>query len=59
VRETVDPLVEYGWILAAYTHGALHGMGAEALMTVVGTEIAQKHIADVVHGDLTTLNMML
>ena len=26
---------------------------------MVGTEIAKMHIADIVHGDLTTSNMML
>ena len=26
---------------------------------VVGTEIAKMHLADIIHGDLTTSNMML
>ncbi|KAI9461508.1 kinase-like domain-containing protein [Russula earlei] len=31
----------------------------DALMVMVGTEIAKMHLADIVHGDLTTSNMML
>jgi TP53 regulating kinase-like protein len=29
------------------------------MMTLIGTEIAKMHLVDVVHGDLTTSNMML
>ena len=29
------------------------------LMTLIGTEIAKMHLADIIHGDLTTSNMML
>ena len=32
---------------------------AETLMTMIGTEIAKMHMADIIHGDLTTSNMML
>lgn len=28
-------------------------------MGFIGTEIAKMHIADIIHGDLTTSNMML
>lgn len=28
-------------------------------MSLIGTEIGKMHLADVVHGDLTTSNMML
>lgn len=28
-------------------------------MLMVGTEIAKMHLADIIHGDLTTSNMML
>jgi tRNA A-37 threonylcarbamoyl transferase component Bud32 len=28
-------------------------------MVMVGTEIAKMHLADIIHGDLTTSNMML
>ena len=31
----------------------------DALMVMVGTEIAKMHLADIIHGDLTTSNMML
>ncbi|KAH9052672.1 kinase-like domain-containing protein [Lactarius vividus] len=31
----------------------------DALMAMVGTEIAKMHLADIIHGDLTTSNMML
>ncbi|KAL1662179.1 kinase-like domain-containing protein [Schizophyllum commune] len=34
-------------------------MGADELMGYIGTEIAKMHLVDVVHGDLTTSNMML
>ncbi|KAF8465447.1 kinase-like domain-containing protein [Russula ochroleuca] len=38
---------------------AEYGVSKEALMKMVGTEIAKMHLADIVHGDLTTSNMML
>lgn len=28
-------------------------------MNLIGTEIAKMHLVDVIHGDLTTSNMML
>lgn len=31
----------------------------ECIMTTIGTEIAKMHAVDVIHGDLTTSNMML
>lgn len=34
-------------------------MFADAVMGMIGTEIAKMHLADIVHGDLTTSNMML
>lgn len=61
-----DPLVEYGVPKGMTSHilhfkdtNFSHGAGAEALMTMVGTEIAKMHLADIIHGDLTTSNMML
>jgi hypothetical protein len=33
--------------------------GPDALMEMVGTEIAKMHLGDIIHGDLTTSNMML
>jgi len=29
------------------------------MMTLISTEIAKMHLVDVIHGDLTTSNMML
>jgi hypothetical protein len=31
----------------------------ENMMSLIGTEIAKMHMADIIHGDLTTSNMML
>ena len=31
----------------------------DTLMRMIGGEIAKMHLADVIHGDLTTSNMML
>jgi TP53 regulating kinase-like protein len=45
-EEEDDPLLEYG-------------ISQETLMGLIGTEIAKMHIADIIHGDLTTSNMML
>ncbi|KAF9018553.1 kinase-like protein [Hymenopellis radicata] len=36
-----------------------YGLSLEALMGLVGTEIAKMHLTDIIHGDLTTSNMML
>ncbi|KAI0740144.1 hypothetical protein C8Q76DRAFT_608586 [Earliella scabrosa] len=41
-----DPLQEYG-------------ISQDSLMELIGTEIAKMHQADIIHGDLTTSNMML
>ncbi|KAK0462895.1 kinase-like domain-containing protein [Desarmillaria tabescens] len=41
-----DPLEEYG-------------VSADEIMELIGTEIAKMHLADIIHGDLTTSNMML
>lgn len=46
VDEEEDPLVEFGVTPAS-------------VMQMIGTEIAKMHLADVVHGDLTTSNMIL
>ena len=35
------------------------GTEIDQVMTMIGTEIAKMHLADVIHGDLTTSNMML
>jgi TP53 regulating kinase-like protein len=44
--EAEDPLLEYC-------------ISQDTLMGFIGTEIAKMHIADIIHGDLTTSNMML
>ncbi|KAK0213739.1 kinase-like domain-containing protein [Armillaria fumosa] len=36
-----------------------YGVSADEIMQLIGTEIAKMHIADIIHGDLTTSNMML
>ncbi|KZT11464.1 uncharacterized protein LAESUDRAFT_809389 [Laetiporus sulphureus 93-53] len=46
LEEAEDPLSQYG-------------VNADTVMHMIGTEIANMHQADVVHGDLTTSNMML
>ncbi|KAI0631708.1 hypothetical protein C8Q77DRAFT_155248 [Trametes polyzona] len=46
VIEEDDPLKEYG-------------VTQDAVMKLIGTEIAKMHQADIIHGDLTTSNMML
>lgn len=38
---------------------AEYRVAKDALMAMVGTEIAKMHLADIIHGDLTTSNMML
>ncbi|KAG7092511.1 hypothetical protein E1B28_008862 [Marasmius oreades] len=45
-NEEVDLLQEYG-------------ISIDEIMNLVGTEIAKMHKADVIHGDLTTSNMMI
>jgi len=36
-----------------------YGVSQETLMELIGVEIAKMHQADIIHGDLTTSNMML
>ncbi|EJF60879.1 hypothetical protein DICSQDRAFT_137099 [Dichomitus squalens LYAD-421 SS1] len=36
-----------------------YGVSADVVMEMIGTELAKMHQADIVHGDLTTSNMML
>lgn len=36
-----------------------YGVSRDALMNMIGVEIAKMHLADIIHGDLTTSNMML
>ncbi|TFK38525.1 hypothetical protein BDQ12DRAFT_605628, partial [Crucibulum laeve] len=44
--EEEDPLREYD-------------ISVDTLMSLIGIELAKMHLADVIHGDLTTSNMML
>ncbi|KIK04484.1 hypothetical protein K443DRAFT_675939 [Laccaria amethystina LaAM-08-1] len=46
LEENGEPMKEYG-------------ISVDTLMSLIGIEIAKMHLADVVHGDLTTSNMML
>ncbi|KAG1745092.1 kinase-like domain-containing protein [Suillus paluster] len=45
-NDAADPIADYG-------------VSQDALMDMIGAEIAKMHLADVIHGDLTTSNMML
>ncbi|KAF8063492.1 kinase-like domain-containing protein [Lyophyllum atratum] len=36
-----------------------YGVSVETLMSLIGIELAKMHAADIIHGDLTTSNMML
>ncbi|CAE7206525.1 unnamed protein product [Rhizoctonia solani] len=36
-----------------------YGLSGERMMTLIGEEIAKMHKSDIIHGDLTTSNMML
>ena len=59
-----DPLKEFGISVGTsscmYTHTVyiLH-MLSDVLMDLIGVELAKMHMADIIHGDLTTSNMML
>jgi TP53 regulating kinase-like protein len=60
--DATDSLTEYGIsrgraVLKLWNCD--HACFADALMDMIGVEIAKMHIADVIHGDLTTSNMML
>ncbi|CAE6532908.1 unnamed protein product [Rhizoctonia solani] len=37
----------------------VYGLTEEGMMTLIGEEIAKMHKSDIIHGDLTTSNMML
>ncbi|KAG0701449.1 kinase-like domain-containing protein [Suillus ampliporus] len=45
-NDAADPIADYG-------------VSRDGLMDMIGVEIAKMHFADVIHGDLTTSNMML
>jgi len=57
-----DPLAEYAiskGTIYCYHFRTSFLTGPDALMEMVGTEIAKMHLGDIIHGDLTTSNMML
>ena len=57
-----DPLKEYGvsvGMLRISSSSIVTESLVEKLMGLIGVQLAKMHAADVVHGDLTTSNMML
>lgn len=62
VAHAADALREYGITqgeqpVLVSAHELTHAV--ETLMQLIGREIAKMHVADIIHGDLTTSNMML
>ena len=61
--DLADPLKDYRLSVGLYHFTCssffLLNFLLDALMGLVGTEIAKMHLADIIHGDLTTSNMML
>lgn len=56
-----DPIADYG-VSRGRNVRTLIGLCSsfvDALMDMIGVEIAKMHLADIIHGDLTTSNMML
>ncbi|KAG1782165.1 kinase-like domain-containing protein [Suillus placidus] len=56
-----DPIGDYGVSGGRTVHMliGLYSSSVDALMNMIGVEIAKMHLADIIHGDLTTSNMML
>lgn len=57
-----DSLEEYGVSAgepSIYRYMYLNRYSLDEIMQFIGTEIAKMHLADIIHGDLTTSNMML
>jgi TP53 regulating kinase-like protein len=56
-----DPIADYGVSRGrtVCTPIGLCSSSVDALMDMIGVEIAKMHLADIIHGDLTTSNMML
>lgn len=56
-----DPIADYGVSRGrtVRTLIRLYSNSVDALMDMIGVEIAKMHLADIIHGDLTTSNMML
>lgn len=64
VEEEVDPLKDFGVSVGASASDFIFNFLAvlislDQLMKLIGIEIAKMHLTDVIHGDLTTSNMML
>lgn len=61
--ETRDPTLGHSKVsignFVTKHHRDAKGLSIDALVTLIGTEIGKMHQADVIHGDLTTSNMML
>lgn len=47
------------FLLLADGQGVFFFASQDDLMTLIGIEIAKMHLTDIIHGDLTTSNMML
>jgi len=64
-EEKLDALKEYEvsigmpWTCMYTLRGHRLIFRIDQVMTLIGTEIAKMHLADVIHGDLTTSNMIL
>src|SRR5260221_10541418 len=57
-----DPLNDFGIASGMYNTRIIILLSKrllDTLMLLIGTEIAKMHKADIIHGDLTTSNMML
>ena len=61
--EEEDPLSEYKVTKSAVyicrAHSSTLTAPTAEVMQMIGTELAKMHLADIIHGDLTTSNMML
>lgn len=64
LKDSPDPLKDFGISSGMYDMSItfLHAdsrRSLDELLRLIGTEIAKMHKADIIHGDLTTSNMML
>lgn len=61
--ERVDHLEKFGisqgTSVACFRGWTTANLAQDILLSLIGTEIAKMHRADIIHGDLTTSNMML
>ena len=49
----------YIFDMSRFSHELTDSDSLDVVMGMIGTEIAKMHKADIIHGDLTTSNMML